>query len=169
MSGVVADGAAVGKMQVGDVIVALNARLIGTYTHNEAIDAISTHDKARFTVIRSDEAKKHVAEQLEGQSAVGACATPDSPPLVPPTQTYCPGQPHPWFINTEVHMPPLPNPNQPHNPTPFQRLSKSRSPRNRSITALALASATLPTARSSPRSATRPARPASSSPTRLWR
>jgi len=70
VSGVVADGAAVGKMQVGDVIVALNARLIGTYTHQEAIDTISTHDKARFTVIRSDEAKKHVAEQLEGQSAV---------------------------------------------------------------------------------------------------
>lgn len=70
VSGVAADGAAVGKLMVGDVIVALNARLIGTYTHSEAIDAIGTHDKARFTVIRSDEAKKHVAEQLEGQSAI---------------------------------------------------------------------------------------------------
>jgi C-terminal processing protease CtpA/Prc len=70
VSGVAADGAAVGKLMVGDVIVALNARLIGTYTHSEAIDAIATHDKARFTVIRSDEAKKHVAEQLEGQSAI---------------------------------------------------------------------------------------------------
>eukprot|EP00040_Diaphanoeca_grandis_P035116 m.219946 g.219946 ORF g.219946 m.219946 type:complete len:691 (-) comp33307_c2_seq1:462-2534(-) len=59
-----------GLLAAGDMIIAINQRLIGTLTHGAALDLISSSQKVRFTVQRSEITKSNVETTLEGQSAI---------------------------------------------------------------------------------------------------
>lgn len=69
VSDVVPGGAADGKIEPGDIIVAINGTLVGSLMHQEAVDSISSGEKVRLTVCRSEESKAMAAANLENKLA----------------------------------------------------------------------------------------------------